>query len=436
MLALAPDAASVRAARGLARVATWSEVGCTDSLVFGRCQGSGREPYQVTVDLTEPAFRCSCPSRKHPCKHGVALLLLWAEHGDAVGEVSDARGVAGFADEWQRERAQRAAGRGARRASGETPVDPEAQARRQALREETMTAGLDELQRWLADLVRSGLAGARHRPYAFWDGMAARLVDAQLPGLADRVRDTGGVIAGREDWPDVLLAEIGRWQLAAEAWTRRADLAPDTIADLRVVLGWPWRGDEVAAFPTVDDRWVVAGVARPEESRIASQRTWLWGEATHRWAVVLDFAAAGAALRVPQVVGSVVADAVTAHPGTGPARVSFSGAERVVAAGAAPPGQPIDAALDDLTAWLAADPWRSRLPLALADVVLVDDDHPSGGRGWWLVDAAGARLPVAADADPWLLLARSGGRPTDVVVEWSAGSVTPLAVSAPAPVPL
>ena len=55
-----------------------------------------------------------------------------------------------------------------------------------------MTAGMDDFARWLADLARSGTASARHQPYAWWDGTAARLVDAQLPGLADEVRSVGG----------------------------------------------------------------------------------------------------------------------------------------------------------------------------------------------------------------------------------------------------
>ena len=106
VLALAPDDASRRAARGLARPGRWSELGSTDSLVWGKCQGSAKAPYQVTVDLAEPAFRCSCPSRKLPCKHGVALLLLWAA-GD--GTVADVAAATDFAGEWAQERAARAA---------------------------------------------------------------------------------------------------------------------------------------------------------------------------------------------------------------------------------------------------------------------------------------------------------------------------------------
>ena len=80
VVALAPDAASRKAGRGLAASPRWSQLGSNESLVWGRFQGSAKEPYQVTVDLTEPAFHCSCPSRKIPCKHALALLLYLVDH--------------------------------------------------------------------------------------------------------------------------------------------------------------------------------------------------------------------------------------------------------------------------------------------------------------------------------------------------------------------
>ncbi|HEY6892487.1 MAG TPA: SWIM zinc finger family protein, partial [Solirubrobacter sp.] len=75
---LAPDPASVAAARKLARSGPWSSVGYDERAVWGLCKGSGARPYQASVDLAGPAFKCSCPSRKFPCKHALALLLLWA----------------------------------------------------------------------------------------------------------------------------------------------------------------------------------------------------------------------------------------------------------------------------------------------------------------------------------------------------------------------
>ena len=421
VVALAPDAASVSAARRLTDLRTWSDLGCTDSLVWGKCQGSGRTPYQVTVDLTEPAFKCTCPSRKFPCKHGVALLLIWVEHGDAVGE---AVAAADFAGEWAEQRVDRAAERAARADRDPADIaDPEAQARRQAEREATMSSGLDELERWLGDLVRQGLAGARRQPYSFWDAMAARLVDSQLPGLADRVRALGGSVIARDDWADVLLAEAGRWHLAIAAWRRRDVLDDATVGDLRALVGWPRRPDEAAAFATVRDRWVVAGVRQGDDGRLLSQRTWLWGQQTGRWVVVLDFAAAGAALRVASPLGSVVDDEVTLHPGSDPRRAAFSGSQAVVDTGAVPASGTVAEAVDQLATWLAANPWRERVPLVLAAAVLVDD-----ASGWWLQDAAGDRLPVAPTADPWVLLALSGGAPATIAAEWDGGVVHPMAV--------
>lgn len=79
VLALAPDAASAKAARGLLSPAQWPSLGHDATAAWGECQGSGSKPYQTQVDLSGPVFKCSCPSRKFPCKHGLALLLLRAQ---------------------------------------------------------------------------------------------------------------------------------------------------------------------------------------------------------------------------------------------------------------------------------------------------------------------------------------------------------------------
>ena len=78
VLAMSPDAASSKAAKGLQSISKWPSVGSDEVAVWGECQGSGSKPYQTQVDLSGPAFKCSCPSRKFPCKHGLALMLLRA----------------------------------------------------------------------------------------------------------------------------------------------------------------------------------------------------------------------------------------------------------------------------------------------------------------------------------------------------------------------
>jgi len=52
--AQAHDDASVKTGRGLATVSKWVSIGCDESAVWGECKGSGKQPYQVLIELSEP----------------------------------------------------------------------------------------------------------------------------------------------------------------------------------------------------------------------------------------------------------------------------------------------------------------------------------------------------------------------------------------------
>lgn len=415
VLGFAPDPASARAARSLARPGRWSALGSNDSLVWGKCQGSAREPYQVTVDLNEPAFRCTCPSRKFPCKHGLALLLLWAANDGAVADLDSA---ADFAAAWADERASR----GQRRAAG--APDPEARARRIAERESLMSAGLDEFERWLFDLVRQGLAGVRAQPARFWETAAARLVDAQVPGLAERVRAMSSAVHVRADWASHLLSHLGRWYLAVRAWRGRASLSPAAMGDLRAVLGWPRRSEEVLAGERLRDRWWVMGLRQDEDERLLSQRTWLYGEESGETVVLLDFAAAGGSLRVPHVLGSVLDGELALYPGSPPRRVLLAGEPAASTGDGLPVTDTVLRALDLATGWQAENPWLDRIPMALGAVTVVP-----GTDGAVLVDRDGSAVGLAREFDPWPLLALSGGHPVDLFGEWIGQRLHPCSVA-------
>src|SRR5215467_13748155 len=92
---LAPDAAAVKAAQGLAKPGKWQNLGRNERFLWGECQGSGANPYQVRVDLDDAACKCSCPSRKLPCKHALGLLLMMTG-GSGVPTTS----APPFVEEW------------------------------------------------------------------------------------------------------------------------------------------------------------------------------------------------------------------------------------------------------------------------------------------------------------------------------------------------
>src|SRR5262245_38015094 len=153
--ALAPDDGVARSGEGLANPRHWSGLGRSERAVWGLCQGSGASPYQVVADLGGPATKCSCPSRKFPCKHGIGLLLLLARSPEAA----PAGEPPAFAEQWlagRDTRAQAAETRAARAA--DAPVDEAARAKRIAAREQKVASGVVELDRWMRDVIRRGLA--------------------------------------------------------------------------------------------------------------------------------------------------------------------------------------------------------------------------------------------------------------------------------------
>ena len=77
---IAPDQGSLSAARKLLNPRSWPVVAGSDAgLVWGECQGSGSQPYRVVISETDLGYKCTCPSRKFPCKHALALMWMRAE---------------------------------------------------------------------------------------------------------------------------------------------------------------------------------------------------------------------------------------------------------------------------------------------------------------------------------------------------------------------
>ena len=401
---LAPDSASVTAARQVSGPRQWSATGHDDRAVWGTCRG-----YQSIVDLAAPAFSCTCPSRKVPCKHALGLLLLWAGSPEAVPEAPAPAAI----EEWL--------ARPRKAPAEKKPVDPEARARRMAERAARIAAGLEELDLWLRDLVRHGLASAQTRPFRYWDEVAARMVDAQAPGVGSQVRRMAGTVRGGDGWPGRLLTQAGRLHLLVEAWRRLESLPAETQADLRTAVGWSWTSEEVLAGPTVRDRWRVVGRAVVDEDRFRIQRTWLEGTKSRRTALVLDFAAGTAPLPAEPAPGTVIDADLAFFPGAWPQRAlvarMHASPERLYDWGGA---VTIDEALDTQARALGANPWLDRLLMVLAAVV------PAGDT---VRDAGGVSLPLDVDDEGrWQLEAVSGGHPVGVAGEWRDGMLRPLAV--------
>jgi len=391
------------------------------------------------VDHVGVASRCTCPSRRHPCKHALALLLLWSA-GDVPETTQPAPVVA-----WLAKRQVSDTGRSSDTTSPrssttettpandaapvggatDTPPEPVGEMpdrdRARDERVERMYAGLTELDRWLDDRMRTGLADPALAKYATWDELAARLVDAQAGSLANRIRRLAGLVGASPDWHSDVLAELGLLHLLAQAGRRLGSL-PGPLADaVATTVGWSVRQADVLAGVPDTDTWIVAARSDTREDRIEVRRHWLRGATSGRWALVLSFAAYRQSLDTSLTVGTAIAADLHRYPG--PALRALVGARHdEPAEPARPPSADIVSACGEIGMLLAAEPWLDRVPFTATASIAV------AGSTFMLTDAGGTLPLIAAGRPLATLLAVAGGEPVDVTCEWTPHGVVPLTV--------
>lgn len=425
VVALAPDTASAKAGRGLVRTAKWPTLGQSADAVWGECQGSGSKPYQVSVDLDGLAFKCTCPSRKFPCKHGLGLLLLAVEQPDAV-KIGDPPPWTAHWLATRRDKAEKKTAAAANKAeSPDSPADAEAAAKRAAKRLAKMREGGAELGLWLVDQVRHGLASWPQQLSSHFTGIAARMVDAQAPGLATEILRLETLLRSGDGWMQRVLGQLGRLRLLTEGLQRFDTLPASLQADLRAWLGCPMDKEEVlAATLPITDHWNIVGQVFTERDRLWERRTWLLGRNLVKPALLLDFMHGQRNFPIPLVVGTRIQAGLAFYPTAWPQRALLLDPPTQ----AEPLREPFpaladfDAALADRAAALTANPWLLTTPFAIAGVTLV-----RRANGWRLRDGSGAELPLTMpEPEVWALLALSGGQPIRVFGEWTGNELRVL----------
>lgn len=436
VLAIAPKATAVAPALAIAVPSRWSGTGCDERALWGRHRGAAAEPYEVVVDHVQVAVACTCPSRVVPCKHVLALLVMWSKGQVALDDRPS----------WlSRLRVQRLGRTDASPAApspdeipAESPTpdaapsgpDPDRQRDERIAR---MAAGLVELDRWVLDRLRGGLAEPSLARPAPWEAVAARLTDAQVPALANRVRRIGARVGIGAAWHEHLLADLGALHLLATAGLRLREL-PDALADgVATALGWQVRQAQVMAGVPITDRWLVAGSSDTREDRIEVRRVWLWGQRTQRWAMVLSFAAYGQSLDEAMRIGTVTDADVFRYPGAVPLRVLMGERRSTDDTDECPPAGTVAAACDQLGRAIATEPWIERLPFTVraALVPAAGDGATRGERRWSLTDHTGSIPLDGSGSDLAIVAAAGAGLPIAVTCEWTHLGVVPLTVHLP-----
>ncbi|MCS7074963.1 MAG: SWIM zinc finger domain-containing protein, partial [Bacteroidia bacterium] len=235
---LAPDDGSAKAGLSLAKPSHWQSLGETEDLLWGEAKGSAI--YRVQIDLSDFGNKCSCPSRKFPCKHVLGLLYLRQKEPQSFTQ-SD---VPEWATTWIKARKEKAEQKTNKSAT--STAKSEANKTKTAdTRFKSVSEGLDELELWIQDLIRTGIASVEGKPYDFFEKMARRMIDAKASNLGRLIRGLHSLQFSESNWHNHFLKQIAFVQVLLDSFRRLDKLSPETQADIKYLIGWPQKEDEL-----------------------------------------------------------------------------------------------------------------------------------------------------------------------------------------------
>lgn len=405
ILTLAPDEASKKSGKDLANPAKWVSKGANEQALWGEAQGSGSKPYQTQVDLGSIAFKCSCPSRKFPCKHGLGLMLFYARQQNSFTETE----APAWVTDWLSKRAEKEEKKAIQE---EKPVDEAAQAKRQQARQSKVADGIEELTLWLKDIVRNGILTMPDKGFSWFDNMAKRMVDAQAPGLANMVRSLGETNFYAEGWQSHFMNQLVSIYLLIEGYKNSSQLDVALQQDIRNWIGFTQNQDELKEKPGITDTWLVLSKQSTETDTITTERNWLYGTESNQYALVLQFLVRGQGAQWSFTPGMFVQAELVFFPAVSALRAIV---KRQIATGAVnnfnsfSNWQQVTATETTLS---SAMPVRSERPFIVQQLKPVQYNQQ-----WWLQDAMHNMMQLKNEQRYiWKLLSLGGGAALDMAV--------------------
>jgi hypothetical protein len=234
------------------------------SLLFGECEGSGKENYRTSVDFlvpTKPVFRCSCPSHQFPCKHAIGLMYAWQ-----AGIKFSIKDIPADIQE-KREKALKQEEK--KRTLSETPLPKAGPAKKvnsSALTKKikTQLEGLTLLEKITQSVIKGGLAALDRNMLQNLEEQATQLGNYYLHGAQNALREFILLFQLNPDREHIYSAAVQQLTtLAALAkkgqeylTTRLAtpDLPRDKESNIEEWLGHAWQITELKELGLSEER--------------------------------------------------------------------------------------------------------------------------------------------------------------------------------------
>ncbi|WP_299253696.1 SWIM zinc finger family protein [uncultured Cytophaga sp.] len=403
VIALSPDDSSLKSGKDLAKADKWQLLQKSKKAIWGECKGSGAKPYQTQIDLNNIAFKCSCPSRKFPCKHGLGLFLLFVRDTSLLKETEAPEWVS----DWLKKREEKSE---KKTTTTDSVPDEVAQEKRSKKREANVEDGIAELHLWMKDMIRNGLIDLPSKPASYFENMARRLIDAQAPGLSRMVRQLGETNFFEEHWEYAYLDLMARMYMLIQGFTHLSSLPSALTDDIRSFVGFTQSQEALKEQKGILDHWLVLSVQIQTEDEITTERYWLWGSQTNTFALVLQFIVRGQGKQLLLSQGIQIEAELVFYPSAAPLRALI---KRQVNSSI-----PIEVA--GLENWDAVFEKRSNLlsllPFLPTQPFIIENVQAMNQNGlWYIFDKDQRAIPIPIECTgiyKWLSI--SGGVPVSM----------------------
>jgi hypothetical protein len=417
ILTLAPDEASKKSGKDLANPNKWVNKGANEQALWGEAQGSGSKPYQTQIDLSNIAFKCSCPSRKFPCKHGLGLMLFYTRQQNAFTATEAPAWVA----DWLSKRTEKEEKKATKE---EKPVDEAAQAKRQQARQNKVADGIEELRLWMKDIVRNGILNIPDKGFAYFESMAKRMIDAQSPGLANMIRNLGEINFYAEGWQSRFMDQLAAIYLTTTGYSNSESIDANLQQDIKTWIGFTQNLEELKAQTGITDTWLVLSKQIFEVDNISTERNWLYGTTSSQYALVLQFIVRGQGALLTFTPGMFIQAELVFYPSTAPLRAIV---KRQIAS-------------DAVNSFAGFSNWQqvSEIETLLSSSMPVRSERPfivqqlkpvRYNNQWWLQDADQKMMQLKNEHKSiWKILSLSGGDAMNMVVIGKEDQYEPVGV--------
>lgn len=428
ILQLAPDAPTAKRGQGLASMGKWLTLRTDGNAIWGECKGSGKKPYFVQMDLKNPAFKCSCPARKFPCKHSVAIALLFVRGGDGFMMEAPPETVKNWIESRTKRFEKTEAKELEKEAVEQVKLTEERKAKTLDSRIKNIQDGLPELETWLLDTMREGIASIEKNAHQICEDIATRMSDAKMKGMATRIREIPLMIGSSDNWIEKVTARLGEIYLFINAFRQYENLPENLQDELKQTAGINLKKDEIRTDKGVKDNWLILGKSEGQDElnpRIYFRKIWLWGERDQRPAMILDYNFGSASFPHSFILGTQFKGELAYYPGTFQLRALLKTQAQTGGLIEYFPGYDnFDEFLMAYAKAVGENPWLRSFPCVLSDV------RPMIENGQLIVADKNAQIvEIQSDSDNvmgWKLIALSGGHSMDIFGEWNGEYLVPL----------